>query len=471
MQFKLKPREFIGSVAGIASLLLTLPSCNNETEKQHPNIILFLADDLGYGDLSCYNRDGLKTPAVDEIVRQGVRFTSCYSNGPESSPTRAALLTGRYQQRVEGLECAIGIGNVGRYDDAIRLASEHNLGLPVSEMSIAQLLKAAGYNTALCGKWHLGYERKFHPDLHGFDYSFYSLGGEMDYFHHRERLNNSLQVLYQNGEPVSKNGYFTDLIGEESIRFIDAQNRRKPFFLYVPFTAPHAPFQGPGDYLSEILPDDSPLWNQSLGPKTVYQAMIIQMDKTIDKILKKLEEKGMSENTLVIFMSDNGGARTGDNRPLKGYKGNLFEGGIRVPCAVKWPGKIPAGKISEQPCMTFDFSVSIVRIAGAWVLGNRSFDGIDILKRIEENSPVLNRTLYWRARRGSQTKKAVRNGNMKYIWLIDNGKVNEYLFDLEKDLGENTNLLNSLPNDVEKLKTMLEGWERDVEPPGRSLTE
>ena len=286
MKFTRK-NQIIRSAAAIASMLLILPSCKTGNEKLQPNIILFLADDLGYGDLQCYSGDGIKTPAIEAIVNQGVRFTACYSNGPESSPTRAALLTGRYQQRVGGLECAMGIGNVGRYDDAIRLRETHDLGLPVSETSIAQMLKAAGYNTALVGKWHLGYERKFHPDLHGFDYSFYSLGGEMDYFHHRERINNSLHVLYQNGNPVSKDGYFTDLIGDESISFIDAQNKRKPFFLYVPFTAPHAPFQGPDDYLPEILPDSSTLWNQGMGPKNVYQAMITRMDVTIDKILKK----------------------------------------------------------------------------------------------------------------------------------------------------------------------------------------
>lgn len=461
MQINLNPPQIIGSVVGVASFLLLLPSCKDDMKKQQPNIILILADDLGYGDLSCYNQNGVRTPAIDAIVNQGIRFTSYYSCGPECSPTRTALLTGRYQQRVGGLECAIGSGNVGRYDDAIRLRETNDLGLPVKETSIAQMLKKAGYNTAICGKWHLGYEDKFNPNLHGFDYAFYVLGGEMDYFHHRERPF-TFPVLYQNGKPVIKDGYITDLIGDESLKFIDSQTKRKPFFLYVPFTAPHAPYQGPDDYLPEALPDYSLLWDQSSGPKPIYQAMIRRMDETIGKILNKLEEKGMSDNTLVIFMSDNGGTKTGNNDPLRDYKGNLFEGGIRVPCAVKWPGKIPAGMVSQQPCITFDFSFSIIRAAGALVPEIRTFDGIDILKRIEKNQPVADRTLFWRDRRGMQTKKAVRQGNLKYIWLNSEGNVEEYLFDLGNDLAEKTNLFNSQPDDVNRLKTLLNAWEVEV---------
>jgi N-acetylgalactosamine-6-sulfatase len=463
MQFKLTPQQFIGSAVGIASFMLLLPSCNADKERQRPNIILFLADDLGYGDLLCYSKDGLQTPVIESIANQGVRFTTFYSNGSNSSPTRTALLTGRYQQRVGGLECAIGINNVGRYDDAIRLRETHDLGLPVSETSIARMLKNAGYNTAICGKWHLGYEDKFSPNLHGFDYAFYALGGGMDYFHHREKQDPLAPiVLYQNGKPVDKPGYFTDLIGEESIKFLDAQTKRAPFFLYVPFTAPHAPYQGPEDYRPEILPDSSYLWDQSKGPKHVYHAMIRRMDETIGKILNRLEEKGMSDKTLVIFMSDNGGTSSGDNKPLRGNKGNMFEGGIRVPCVVKWPGKIPAGMVSEQPCITMDFSASIVRIAGAIPPENRTFDGMDILKHIEERQPVEDRTLYWRDRRGMQTRKAVRHGNLKYIWLNNSGKIEEYFFDLGNDMTEKTNLLSSRPDDVVHLKSLLEAWEEEV---------
>ena len=463
MQIRLNSQNLAVTVAGVASSLLLMPSCMADREQQRPNIILFMADDLGYGDLACYNKDGLPTPAIESIANQGVRFTSFYSNGPESSPTRTALLTGRYQQRVGGLECAIGSGNVGRYDDAIRLRETNDLGLPVSEISVARMLKNAGYNTAICGKWHLGYEEKFNPNLHGFDYAFYELAGGMDYFHHKD-TGDPRHLLYFNGKPVNNTVYFTDLIGEESIKFLNDQTRKKPFFLYVPFTAPHAPYQGPEDYLPGLLPADSPLWNQSKGPKHIYQAMIGHMDETIGKVLKKLEEKGMTGNTIVIFMSDNGGTASGNNSPLRGNKGNMFEGGIRVPCAVKWPGRISPATVSQQPCMTFDFSASIIRVALASIPENRAFDGIDILKLIEEDRKVEDRTLYWRARRGMQTRKAVRQGDLKYIWLSDEGKVDEYLFDLGNDLTEKTNLLDSLPDIAAQLKNLLNAWEEEVKP-------
>ncbi|HBE43423.1 MAG TPA: N-acetylgalactosamine-6-sulfatase [Bacteroidales bacterium] len=453
------------AVAGITSAILLLPSCAVEKEKLKPNIIVFLADDLGYGDLACYNDKGFHTPAVESIANQGVRFTEFYSNGAESTPTRTALLTGRYQQRVGGLECAIGTGNVGRYDDAIKLRETNDLGLPVSETSIAQLLKRAGYNTAICGKWHLGYEDKFSPNLHGFDYVFYALGGGMDYFHHRENTGPEyLDVLIINGKPVTMPGYFTDLIGNEALNFIDKQDGKTPFFLYVPFTAPHAPYQGPEDYLSEPLPDTSYLWNQSKGPKHTYQAMIRSMDENIGKILDKLEEKQITGNTLIVFMSDNGGTTSGDNGPLRGFKGNLFEGGIRVPCVVKWPGKIASGIVSDQPCMTMDISASIARVAGASIPENRKFDGIDILKYIEKDQPAGERTLFWRARRGEQTRKAVRKGEMKYIRLDNAGKIEEYLFDLGSDLSETANLLSSFPDVVIRMRELIDDWEKEVEP-------
>ena len=461
--FKLNPLQLSGSAAGAVSVLMLLPSCREVKEKQPPNIVLILADDLGYGDLHCYNSHGLHTPAIESIASQGVRFTSFYSNGPESSPTRTALLTGRYQQRVGGLECAIGSGNVGRYDDAVRLRETNDLGLPVSETSIAQMLKSAGYNTAICGKWHLGYEEKFNPNLHGFGYAFYALAGGMDYFHHKD-LDDPQYLLFRNGDPVTNTIYFTDLIGSESLKFIDRQSAKKPFFLYIPFTAPHAPYQGPEDFLPGSLPADSPLWNQGTGPKQIYEAMISRMDENIGKILDKLEEKGMSGNTIVVFMSDNGGTASGDNTPLRGNKGNLFEGGIRVPCAAKWPGKITPATVSQQPCITFDFSVSFVSAAGASLPEGRSFDGIDILKYVAENRPVEERILFWRARRGMQTRKAVRQGDLKYIWLKSENKIEEYLFDLGNDLSEKINLVESRPDHLVQLKALLTAWEEEVTP-------
>jgi N-acetylgalactosamine-6-sulfatase len=422
-----------------------------------------MADDLGYDDLGCYGCKKIQSPVIDNLAEEGIRFTTFYANAPECTPTRTALLTGRYQQRVGGLECAIGIGNVGRYDDAIRLRKINDLGLVVQETTIVRLLKNAGYATAICGKWHLGYEPKFSPNNHGFDYAFYAIGGGMDYFHHVEPPPSNMHALYLNGKPVKRKGYFTDLIADKAIQFIGQQTGNTPFFLYVSFTAPHSPYQGPSDYRPQPLPENSDLWNQSKGRKEVYFAMIESMDNSVGKILRKLEEKKLVDNTLVIFMSDNGASRTGSNLPFSGHKGNLFEGGIRVPCIAKWPGVLPAGLVSKQPCMTMDFSASIIRAADVKLPLNRQFDGVDILQKIQTNAPVQKRTLFWRARRGQRTRKAVRDGSLKYIYLQNADDIKEYLFDLEQDPAEKNNLLNEREEDVKRLKMLLTKWEDKVE--------
>ncbi|MEA3226758.1 MAG: sulfatase-like hydrolase/transferase, partial [Planctomycetota bacterium] len=392
-------RQFL-KTAALSAASVVAPVSWAARRRRRPNIIFILADDLGYGDLGCYGRKDIKTPAIDGIAAEGVKFTQYYSNGPECSPTRAAFLTGRYQHRVGGLECAIGNGNVGRYDDAIRLRETHDLGLPVEETSIARMLKDAGYATAIIGKWHLGYEPKFAPHLHGFDHAFYAIGGGMDYFHYIDNV--ASYYLFQNGKPIRREGYFTDLATDEAVKFID-RHADEPFFLYVPYTAPHSPFQGPDDYKPDPLPGDSPLWRQGSAPPDVYIAMIEHMDQCIGRILKKLDDEGLADDTVVIFSSDNGGTGSARNTPLSKAKGTTFEGGIRVPAVARWPGAIPRGTISDQVCITFDFSASIVRIAGAEVPSGRDFDGIDILQHVKGGTPLARRTLFWRGRRGQRT--------------------------------------------------------------------
>lgn len=413
-----------------------------------------MADDLGYGDVGCYGCSDIRTPAIDSLAADGVRFTTFYSSAPECTPTRTALLTGRYQHRVGGLECALGIGNVGRYDDAIRLRRTNDMGLPVEETSIARMLKDAGYATAISGKWHLGYEPKFFPLRHGFDSWLGPVGGAVDYFHHSEYTGQP--ALYENDKPVKREGYLTDLITDEAVSFI--QQQKNPFFLYVAYTAPHTPYQGPGDKKSEPVAQD----DYNKGSRETYAAMVERMDQGIGRILKTLDDNGLAENTLVIFMSDNGANRTGNNSPFSGFKGNLFEGGIRVPCIVRWPGVLDRGVVSEQPCMTMDFSCSIVRAAGTKPPAGRTFDGMDILQEVATNRPVQQRTLFWRARRGEWTRKAVRDGSLKYIRLQNDDDVKEYLFDLERDPAEKNNHLNDQPENVLRLKSLLHNWEQQV---------
>jgi len=422
---------------------------------RRPNIVLIMADDLGYGDLGCYGRTDIRTPAIDKLATEGVRFTTFYSNAPECTPTRTALLTGRYQHRVGGLECALGIGNVGRYDDAIRLRATHDMGLPAEETSIARMLKGQGYATAICGKWHLGYEPKFFPSKHGFDYWFGPVGGSIDYFHHCEYTGEP--ALYLNDRPVEREGYLTDLITDEAVKFIE-RRKAAPFLLYVPYNAPHTPYQGPDDKKPEPVPQA----DYGKGSPETYAAMVERVDAGVGNIVRALQKEAVADNTLVIFMSDNGANKTGDNSPFSGYKGNLFEGGIRVPCIVKWPGRLDEGTVSEQPCMTMDFSRSIVRAAGARPSADRPFDGIDIVQAVEAGGPVQRRTLFWRARRGEATRKAVRDSSLKYIWLGQGDKVQEYLFDLERDPAEKNNLFAERKGDVQRLKALLQNWERQV---------
>ena len=450
-------RKFLIRSAGFAALSVVCPGnrSSGSQNKPRPNIVLIMADDLGYGDVGCYGCNDIRTPAIDSLAADGVRFTTFYSNAPECTPTRTALLTGRYQHRVGGLECALGIGNVGRYDDAIRLRLTNDLGLPVEETSIARMLKDAGYATAISGKWHLGYEPKIFPLKHGFDSWFGPVGGSADYFHHIEYTGEP--ALYENDKPIEREGYLKDLITDEVVSFI----RRKastPFFLYVAYTAPHTPYQGPGDKKPEPMAEK----DYSTGSRKTYAAMVERMDQGIGRILKGLDDAGLADNTLVIFMSDNGANKTGDNSPFSGFKGNLFEGGIRVPCIVKWAGVLAEGAVSDQPCMTMDFSRSIVGAAGVEPPAGRAFDGMDILRAAATNRPVQKRMLFWRARRAQRTRKAVRDGSLKYIRLQDGDDVKEYLFDLERDPAEKNNLFNEQPENVLRLKTLLQNWEQEV---------
>ena len=447
-------------MAGLAALTASASSAESaeKTEVRRPNILLVVADDMGYGDLGCYGCPDIRTPVIDKLASQGVRFTSFYANGPECTPTRAALMTGRYQQRVGGLECAIGTGNVGRYDDAIRLAEKNELGLPVEETSIARMLKDAGYTTGLCGKWHLGYEPRFSPLKHGFDHFFGPLGGTADYFHHTEPQGDPM--LYLNDKPVQRDGYLTDLITQESVGFIK-KHRIVPFFLDVSYTAPHSPYQRPGDKKDNPVPQAD--WD--VGTREDYAVMTEHMDKGIGEILAAIDETGLADNTAVIFISDNGGTDKGRNAPFSGNKGGLFEGGIRVPCIVRWPGVLPAGAESNHLAITMDLTASIARIAGVSPPREHPFDGIDILREIQLGRPPRKRTLFWRARRGERTWRAVRDGSLKYITRRDGDKLDEFLFDLDRDPQEKTNLLSDRKSDAERLNRLLASWEAGIQPP------
>lgn len=454
----------------IAVLLLAvggsmLVSAQSVEAGPKPDVVLIVADNLGNGDLSCYGCPDIKTPNIDAIATQGVRFTNFYSNGPECSPTRTALLTGRYQQRIPGLECALGTGNVGRYDDAMALAEKHNLGLPPAESVLIPQLNDQGYRTVGLGKWHLGYEKHLLPPHHGFDYFLAALGGTVDYFYHNEPTGE--HVLYENLTQVRRDGYLTDLITDGGVQFLKNQPAEEPIFLYLPYNAPSAPFQNPN-----IKPDkpkvsnkwDSKDWQK--GDRATLKLIVERLDQGVGRIVETLQATGRSENTLLIFCSDNGAYPiAASNAPYRGHASELFEGGIHVACMARWPGKLPVGIIDDRPTLTFDLTASILAAAGSSGRADRPLDGVDVIGDIVAGKPAAPRTLFWRSRRADRTWKAVRKGEQKYVWRQDGDKVEEYLFDLAHDSGESTNLFLQAPAIATALKQQLSAWEQSMTSP------
>lgn len=437
-------------------LTILAPAFIRAAEPTQPNIIFILADDLGYGDLSCYGHPVAKTPNIDQLAREGVRFTQHYSNGPECSPTRTALLTGRYQQRTLGLECAIGTGNVGRYDDAIARAKNRDLGLAPSLAILPRAMSDAGYQCAVFGKWHLGYEPKFNPMEYGWDEFFGYLGGNVHYFNHRET--SDLHVLFRGRLPVHREGYMTHLITDDSIDFIQRNAAaKKPFFVYVSHESPHFPFQGPKDADKVVTAEN---WMDR--DAEAYVAMLEDLDREVGRIVKCVEDAEIAKQTLIVFVSDNGGfAGAAHMGPLQGAKGTTMEGGIRVPLILRWPGQIQAGMTSDQVCVTFDLTRSFLNMADAKVDSDR-LDGYDIVAHAAQRKPNVKRTLFWRGRRGERTWRAVRDGTLKLVSKQDAQGQQQWLYDLAKDISETTDLRKSQPADERRLHKLLNEWEQKM---------
>ncbi len=427
------------------------------TAHAQPNIVFILVDDMGYGDLACYGAPDARTPNIDQLAKEGVKFTQFYAMGAECSPSRTAFLTGRYPQRAGGLECAIGTGNVGRYDDAIRLAENNDLGLPASYSVLGRGLKAAGYNNAVYGKWHMGYEEKFFPSHHGFDDFIGFLGGNVDYFRHKEL--SPIHALYHNNKPIERSGYMTHLITEDAIRFIE-KKRKSPFFLYLAYSTPHFPFQAPGDDTGKMHPEDQ----FTTGTRAKYVELLEDMDTQVGRVLSQLKKQGLSKETLFVFASDHGAMKPGRNLPFNGWKGGLMEGGIRVPCIARWPGRLSAGLESDRLGTLMDLTKSFLRVADAKTPDNKPLDGIDILRHVENDSNQPKRDLYWRARRGDRTWKAIRSGDMKLVSKQEAGETETWLFDLAKDPSETNNLLSKETGTHKRLLRRLTRWEKKVAP-------
>jgi arylsulfatase A-like enzyme len=420
----------------ILLLALALPSA------ERPNVVLILADDLGYGDLGCYGVPDIKTPNIDRLASQGVRFTDFHANGPVCTPSRCGLMTGRYQQRVGGLEWAIYPGI-------------HRLGLPKAEPTIANYLKQAGYATAMSGKWHLGYTDDTAPNAHGFDHFFGFRSGNHDYISHRE--SNGDPDLYLEEKAVTISGYSTDLITEYALMWLD-EIKGGPFFLYVAYNAPHFPFQAPGSRVAK------PLREFNVGTRETYAKMVEGLDAGVGELLDRLESLGLAKSTLVVFLSDNGGDHLARNAPATRRKGSLFEGGIRVPCIARWPGVLPAGKVTDQVAITMDWSATFLGLAGAKSRDDRPLDGIDLMPILKGTGPDVPRRLFWRRvdARGVKTHRAARDGQWKYIDTTDG---TTFLYDLSADIAESNNLAEQNPELVQRLRGEVDAWEASVDPP------
>jgi arylsulfatase A-like enzyme len=442
--------------------LLTLFSL--PTLASPPNFVIILADDLGYGDLPSYGSTINPTPHIDQLAAQGLRLTDFHSNGPMCTPTRAALLTGRYQQRFGP-----------KFDSAISGKRDHDYGLPHAAVTLAEALKPLGYTSAAYGKWHLGYLPPFLPTNQGFD-EFRGLGsGDGDYHTHVDRSGRT--DWWHNNDKEPTPGYTTDLLTRYAVDFIE-RNQDQPFFLYVPHLAIHFPWQGPNDppHRQPGVDYDTDKWGHIPDTSNVaphVRAMIASLDNSVGAITQTLDRLNLSENTLVIFASDNGGythyakshQNISSNGPLNGQKGTLLEGGHRVPAIFRWTGRIQPG-VSNQTAMTFDLFPTLLNFAGATPTQTNplNLDGADLSPLLFQNKPLPPRTLFWR----KGDARAVRQGPWKL--LFSGANANTQLYNLTDDLGEQTNLADDHPQRAEQLKNAWIAWEKDVNQSAQALT-
>jgi arylsulfatase B len=469
-------------VATIATGLLLAPAVSTVAAEgsQSPNIVLLLADDLGYGELSCQGNPQIPTPHIDSIAADGVRFTSGYVTAPNCSPSRAGLLTGRIQTRFGYEFNPIGAGN----EDPLA-------GLPREEQTLAELLHRAGYTTGLFGKWHLGGTAPYQPLRRGFDEFFGFLheghffvpppwrgtttmlrrrtlpgGGEgrwvgdhliySTHMGHDEPPYDADNPILRGGQPVVETEYLTDALTREALDFID-RHSDKPFFVYLAYNAVHSPLQGADEYMERFSHIED-------VHRRIFAAMLANLDHNIGRVLTRLDDHGLAENTLVFFLSDNGGPTrelTSSNRPLRGEKGQMYEGGLRVPFMVRWPARIPSGAIYDEPVVSLDIFATVAAAANAPT--SPSVDGVDLLPYITgRRTGTPHKTLYWR----QGPKTALRMGDWKLVQMQrnrDNAKWE--LYNLADDVGETRNLATSEAQKVAELKALWQSYDDQMVKP------
>ncbi len=430
-------------------------------EDPPPNFLLIVADDLGYADLGAYGGTRSRTPHLDRLAAQGIRFTDFHAMGPVCTPSRAALVTGRYPQR-------------SNLEDLVR-SGDRKGGLALSEVTFAEVLRAAGYRTALFGKWHLGNTAQFSPVLQGFDEFKGSAGGNVDYRSHLGP-DDELDWWKQN-ELRDEPGYITHLTTEDAIDFV-VRNREHPFLLVVSYQAPHAPAQGPYDPVQRSpagLKDEEreaylarmnaeiPEAPRGAALDDPFRAMVESLDAGVGRIVASLNELGLSERTFVMFLSDNG-PTLGSASPFRGRKGGAWEGGHRVPAIARWLGHIEAGGVNGQLLSSMDLFPTMAKLAGAPLPANLELDGVDLAPTLFQQGPMPDRMLFWRYRDiNMPLHRAVRKGPWKL--LLAGGPPR--LYNVGRDPAEKRTLTESEAERVAELKAAIEAWEQDVSPTRR----
>lgn len=437
-------REMLAAAGlGAASIIVShsvgcARQLSGKSAASRPNIVFILADDLGWKDVG-YHGGILKTPNIDKLAAEGTRLEQFYVQ-PVCSPTRSSLMTGRYPMRY-GLQVGV-------------VRPWANYGLPLEERTLAQALKEAGYTTAICGKWHLGHmDRRYLPTARGFDHQYGHYNGAIDYFTH---IRDGALDWNRNDKPLREEGYTTDLIAAESARLIEQHDFSHPLFLYVPFNAPHSPFQAPASYLDMYKGIEEPR-------KRAYAAMVTCMDDAIEKIVSAIGKRGVGRNTLIFFCSDNGGMDiVSENGPLRGQKGQLYEGGIRVPAIAAWPGVLKAGAVVEEPLHIVDMYPTLIKLAGGTLEQPLPLDGKDAWPTMAQGKPSPHEEILLNV---TPANGAIRCGNWKLVWNAGIGaneagekaKRNIFeLFNLAEDPSEKNDLSEKNPGKLEELKRRLE---------------
>jgi arylsulfatase A-like enzyme len=413
-----------------------------------PNILCIVVDDCGYADLSCTGQPDYQTPALDRLAGEGIRFTRAYANSALCTNTRVALITGRYQYRLP-----IGLVEPLRWSD--REAPE--MGMPPGFPTLPTLLRGAGYRTALIGKWHLGYPPHYSPLKSGYDEFFGVMGGFTGYYTH---IGDGGELdLYEGETPVEWVGYVTDMLSERAAAWVAAAAARpEPYFLSLHYTAPHWPWSAPSVEAAARRREVERTELTEGGNTRIYGEMMQILDRGIGRVLDVVRQEPGSDNTLVVFTSDNGGERFSNIWPFVGRKFDLLEGGLRVPQICRWPNQIAPGRTTDQVCITMDLTATCLAAAGVAPAADYPPDGVNLLPVLTGRAPEFERTLYWRMR--NRYQRAVRRGGWKYLKVAER----EFLFDIEYDPRERGDLSKRHPDLLAELRAQWETWDSGMLP-------